>query len=185
MKKTPILGMLVLLISCASAPNLDYYTLDMTPSKARGGGANLVVDRFTVSEKLDRHQIVIQQSPTRVSYYATERWASSVGELVEHKLAAEFGPVDADQRSLIVEGNVVAFEQIDSAAGPVARVGFEITIRDGDSKRYETPLLEKSYEAERPTSDNNVDAVVQALSRAVEEIAAEIAEDAKGLSTHE
>jgi uncharacterized lipoprotein YmbA len=178
MKKIPIVALLVFLISCASAPNLGYYTLDMTPSKARGGGANLVVDRFTVSEKLDRHQIVIQQSPTRVSYYATERWASSVGEMVEHKLAAEFGPVDADRRSLIVEGNIVAFEQIDATAGPVARVGFEITIRDGDSKRYETPLLKKSYEVEQPASDNNVDAVVQALSRAVEEIATQITVDA-------
>jgi len=181
MKKTPILGMLVLLISCASGPTLNYYTVDMTASDATDGTVNLVVDRFTVSEKLDRHQIVIQQSPTRVSYYATDRWASSVGEMVEHKLTAEFGPVDADQRSLIVEGNVVAFEQIDSAAGPVARVGFEITIRDGDSKRYETPLLEKSYEVEQPASDNSVDAMVQALSRAVEEIAAQIAEDAAGL----
>lgn len=181
MKKTPIFGMLVLLISCASAPNLDYYTLDMTASDTSDGTVNLVVDHFRVAEKLDRHQIVIQQSPTRISYYATERWASSVGEMVEHKLAAEFGPVDADQRSLIVEGNVVAFEQIDSSSGPMARVGFEITIRDGESKRYETPLLEKSYEAEEPTSDNNVDAVVQALSRAVEEIAAQIAEDAAGL----
>ena len=177
MKKTPILGMLVLLISCASAPSLNYYTLDMTASDATDGTVNLVVDHFTVSEKLDRHQIVIQQSPTRVSYYAEDSWASSIGEMVEQKLAAEFGPVDGGLKSLIVEGRVVAFEQVDAAAGPMARVGFDITIRDGDSKRYETPLLEKSYEAEESASENNVDAIVQALSRAVEEIAAQIAED--------
>lgn len=181
MKKTLILGMLVLLISCASGPKLNYYTLDMTASDATDGTVNLVVDRFTVSEKLDRHQIVIQQSPTRVSYYATDRWASSVGEMVEHKLTAEFGPASADRKSLIVEGNIVAFEQVDTTAGLVARVGLEITIRDGDSKRYETPLLKKSYEAEKSVPDNSVDAMVQALSRAVEEIAAQIAEDAAGL----
>jgi len=181
MKQIPIVALLVVLVSCASAPNLDYYTLDMTASKASGRTVNLVVDRFSASEMLDRHQIVIQKSPTRVSYYADDRWASSIGEMVEQKLAAEFGPADGTQRSLIVAGKIVAFEQIDTAEGPVARVGFEITIRDGDQKRYEKPLLEKSYQAERAATANSVDAVVQALSRAVEEIAAEITVDAAGL----
>jgi len=181
MKRIPIVALLLVLISCASAPDLNYYTLDMRPSASGGSGANLVVDRFTTAEQFDRHQIVIQQSPTRVSYYAKDRWASSIGEMVEEKLSAEFGSVEAGQRTLIVAGRVTAFEQVDTPAGPKARVGFDIAIRDGDAKRYEMPLLEKSYQVERSAAHNSVDSVVQALSRAVEEIAAEIAEDAAGL----
>ena len=181
MRHLSIVALLFVLTSCASAPSLDYYTIDMTPSGVGGESVNLAVGRFAVSDKLDRHQIVIQESPTRIGYYATDRWASSIGELVGHKLAAEFGPVDGALRSLIVEGRIVAFEQVDTAAGPVAKAGLDVTIREGESMRYEEPLLEKSYVVERPASGNSVDAVVQALSRALEEIAAEIAADAAEL----
>ena len=181
MRHLSIVALLLVLISCASAPSLDYYAVDMTRSAAGGESVNLAVGRFSVSDKLDRHQIVIQESPTRIAYYATDRWASSIGEMVEQKLAAEFGPVDGTLRSLIVEGRILAFEQVDSAAGPVAKASLDVIIREGESKRYEAPLLEKSYTVERPASEDSVDAVVRALSRALEEIAAEIAEDAAGL----
>lgn len=181
MRQLSILALFVVLSSCASAPSLDYYTVDMSPSGAGGASANLAVGRFVVSDKLDRHQIVIQESPTRIAYYATDRWASSIGEMVEQKLAAEFGPVDGARRSLIVDGRIVAFEQVDTAAGPVAKAALDVIVRDGASKRYEAPLLEKSYTVERPASEDSVDAVVRALSRALETIAAEIASDAAGL----
>jgi uncharacterized lipoprotein YmbA len=181
MRRLLIVALGCILLSCASAPNLSYYIIDMTSSGASGGSANLGVGRFVVSNKLDRHQIVIQESPTKIGYYATDRWASNIAEMVEQKLVSEFGPVDGERRSLIVEGRVVALEQIDTAAGPVAKAGLEVVVRDGESKRYEAPLLEKSYEVERPASNNSVDAVVRALSRALEAIAAEIAADAAEL----
>ena len=42
-------------------------------------------------------------------------------------------------------------------------------------------MLEKTYEASLAADDNSVDAVVRALSEAIEDIAAEIAADATGL----
>ena len=101
--------------------------------------------------------------------------------MVEQKLAVEFGPAGDGRRTLMVSGTVVAFEQVDSPSGPQAFVRLEIAIRDGGAKRYEAPLLEKTYEATRAADSNSVDAVVQALSRAIEAIAAEIADDAAGL----
>lgn len=181
MRQLSIVALFVVLTSCTSAPSLDYHTVDMSPSGAGVEPVNLAVGRFVVSDKLDRYQIVIQESPTRIAYYATDRWASTIGEMIEQKLAAEFGPVDGALKSLIVDGRIVAFEQVDTAAGPVAKASLDVTVRDGASKRYEAPLLEKSYTVERPASDNSVDAVVRALSRALEEIAAEIASDAAGL----
>jgi uncharacterized lipoprotein YmbA len=181
MKTLPLVLMLAVVASCASAPDLSYFTIDQSASGMTDDDVNLVVGRFTAAEKLDRHQIVIQETPTRIGYYATDRWASSLGEMVEHKLAVEFGPAQKDRRSLIVEGRIIAFEQVDTPSGPVARVTFEITIREGGSMRYEEPLLEKAYSSEKPAASNSVDAVVQAMSRAVEEIAAAIAADAAGL----
>jgi uncharacterized lipoprotein YmbA len=171
----------LVLASCASTPDLDYYTLDMSSSGSARSDINLEVARFATSERVDRTQIVIQQTPTRIDYYSNERWASSVGEMVEHKLAAEFGPAIDGRRTFIVSGRVIAFEQVDSPSGPLALARLEITIRKGGAKGYETPLLEKTYEASRTADGNSVDAVVQALSRAIETIAAEIATDAAGL----
>lgn len=173
--------LLVFAAGCASSPNLDYYTIDMTPSERVSTDLNLKVDRISTSEKLDRTQIVILQSPTRIDYYSNERWAASVGEMVETKFAAEFGPAVDGRRSLIVSGTVVALEQVDSSSGPLALARLEIVIRDGGAKRFETPLLEKTYEVSRSADSNSVDAVVQALSRALEAIAADIADDAAGL----
>ena len=61
------------------------------------------------------------------------------------------------------------------------KVVLEVAIRSADGKRYETPLLAKTYEATRKADESKVDAVVRALSRATEAIAAEIAADAAGL----
>ena len=173
--------LVLVLSSCASTPDLDYYTLDMSSSGKARTDFNLEVARFAVSERIDRTQIVIQSSPTRIDYYAKDRWASGVGEMVERKLAAEFGPVVEDRRSLIVSGRVIALDQVDSPSGPRALAKLEVEVRDGAAKGYETPLLVKTYEASRAAETDSVDAVVQALSRVVEEIAAEIAVDAAGL----
>jgi len=173
--------LLVVVAGCASTPKLDYYTVDMTASGKASTDLNLVVGHFATSEKLDRTQIVIQQTPTRIDYYRNERWAASVGEMVEHKLVAEFGPAVEGRRELIVSGNVTAFEQVDESSGPRALARFEVAIREGGAKRYETPLLVKTYEASRAADSNNVDAVVRALSRALETIAADIAADADKL----
>jgi ABC-type uncharacterized transport system auxiliary subunit len=176
-----LIAFLVIVVGCASTPNLDYYTVDMNPSGKAVSDLNLEVGHFATAEKLDRTQIVIQQTPTRIDYYSNERWAASVGEMVEHKLIAEFGPEAEGRRGMIVSGRITAFEQVDASSGPQARVRLEVAIREAGAKRYETPLLEKTYEASRAADSNNVDAVVQALSRAIEAIAAEIAEDAAGL----
>ena len=179
--RIPAIALLVVVVGCASTPNLDYYTLDMSPSGKVKADFNLEVDRFAISEKLDRTQILIQYTPTRIDYYATERWAASVGEMVEEKLAVEFGPAVDGRRTLIVSGRVIGFEQVDSSSGPQALARLEIAIREGGAKRFETPLLEKTYEASRAADVNSVDGVVRALSRAIEDIAAEIAADAAGL----
>jgi len=175
------IALMLVLSSCASTPDLDYYTLDMSPSGTVETDLNLEVTRFGISERIDRTQIVIRKSPTRIDYYSKDRWASSLGELVERKLAIEFGPAMDGHRTLRVSGRVIALEQVDSPSGPHALAKLEVAIREREAKGYEPPLLEKTYEATQAADSNSVDAVVQALSRAVEAIAAEIAADAAGL----
>jgi len=173
--------MLLTLLGCASAPDIDYFTLDMTPSGKTENRVNLVVGHFITTEALGRSQILIQASPTRIEYYAIDRWASGVGELVQRKLVAEFGPVVEGRRSFKITGRVLAFEQVDGTLSAEGRVILAVAIRDAEAMSYEEPLLAKTYEVTRNAAGAMPDAVVVELSRALEEIAAEIASDAAKL----
>lgn len=176
-----MVAFLAILASCASAPKMDHYIIDMTPSGRVETAANLDVSGIVVSEKLAQRRIVIQSSPTRVETYATARWATGVREMVEQKLATEFGAPVAGSRNLVLDGMVTAFEQVDGTAGPQARVRLDVEIRDVGSNRSEDPLLAKTYEVVRAAETDSVDAVVRALSRALEDMAVEIAADAAKL----
>jgi ABC-type uncharacterized transport system auxiliary subunit len=178
MRSTPALAAtLCVLCACASAPKIDYYTLSMEPSGGVDPVANLSVERFRTTGALSRSQIMVVASPTRIEYYATDQWAGSLGELVQQKLAAEFGPSVEGRKDLVLSGQVLAFEQVDSPGGLEARVRFDVTVRDAGTPRYEQPLLEKTYEVTRAVAGSGVDAVVAELSRCVEKIAGEIAAD--------
>lgn len=166
---------------CASAPKIDYYTLGMESSGRVDPAVNLSVERLRTIEALGRSQIMVLASPTRVDYYATDQWAGSVGELVQQKLAAEFGPPVDGRRTLVLSGKVLACEQVDRPGGAEARVRLEIVVRDGELPRYRPSLLEKSYSSSRPASSGNPGQVVEELSRCVEDIAAEIARDVSSL----
>ncbi len=166
-----------LLSACASAPKIDYYTLAMEPSGQARPTVNLVVGRLQTTEALGRSQILISTSSTEVDYYATDLWAGSVGELVQQKLAVEFGPPVEGRRTLKVSGTVLAFEQVDVGSGAEGRVKLQIEVRDAAIKQYEKPLLEKTYEVRRSASMPSAAAVVVALSECIEQIAAEIATD--------
>jgi len=177
-RSIPIVVLLVVLASCASAPKLETYTIDMTPSGKTHADVELEVVSFMVAEKLASSRILIQESPTRIDSYATARWISGIGAMVQEKLAVEFGRVDHAESAMVVSGLVSAFEQVGDSEGTVR---LDIEIREQGSNRSEAPLLAKSYSAARQAEGNDADAVVRALSRALEDIAAEIAVDAAKL----
>jgi len=178
MRLTPVLSIVLCVLSgCASAPKIDYYTLGMESSGRARPQANLVVERLRTSEALARSQIMIQVSATRVEYYATDQWAADVGEQIQRKLAAEFGPPVAGRKNLTVLGTVLACEQVDIAGGAEAWMKLAIVIRDPAQARYETPLLEKTYEARLSVPEASAASVVQGLSKCAEQIATKIAND--------
>ena len=182
MRGMPVLSVLLcVLCACASAPKIDFYTLGMESSGGTQPDVNLVVERLRTTEALARSQIMISASATQVEYYASDQWAGSVGETVQQKLTAEFGPFVKDRRTLTVSGTVLACEQVDVAGGAEARMKLGIVIRDPAKPRYEAPLLEKTYEASRSVSEPSSAAVVKGLSQCAERIAAEIAADASTL----
>ena len=182
MRFPPVLSvMLCVLCGCASAPKIDYYTLGMESSGRIVPAVNLSVERLRTTEALSRSQIMVLASPTKIEYYATDHWAGSVGELVQQKLAAEFGQPADGRRTLVISGKVLACEQVDRSGGAEAQVRLDIVVRDAETPRYQPPLLEKSYTSNRPVPGSNPGSVVSELSLCVEDIAAEIAKDVSSL----
>ncbi len=175
-----ILGLLLVPFAggCAHTPEPRYYTLNMTPSGTVHPDCNIEVDRLRPHDALTRTDILVKKSPTQIEYYALDRWAATLSELIPEKLQAEFGDPDPQRRTIAVSGTILAFEQVDRPDGADAHIKLELDLRNEGASRYDTPLLRKLYEVTLPANAAEPAAVVETLSKGLEEIAAEIAADA-------
>lgn len=169
---------LALTAGCATrAPETRFYTLDMRPTGGAVSERPIRVDRLLTAEPLAKRNILIQKSPTEVEYYALDEWAAGVAELVGKKLEAEFGEGDAAIAPLLLYGTVLDFEQVDRAGGADAHARIDIAVRTERASRYDPPLFERVYVAEVPMDRAGPKAAAEALSRAVEQIAALLVAD--------
>jgi len=178
-----ILGSLAAALAggCANSPEPRFYTLDMTPSGTATLDCNVEVERLRPHDALTRVDILVKKTPTQIEYYALDRWAASLSELVPEKLRAEFGDHDPARKTFIVSGEILAFEQVDRDSNAEAHVKLDLSLRDEGSSRYDAPLLRKRYEVSIPAVESHPAAVVEALSKGLETIAREIAADANAV----
>ncbi len=177
MRRATAIGIALLVGACAHVELPRFYTLDMTPSATAGARYNIVVERLRASDALTRNDILIKKSPTEVEYYALDRWVSGLGELVSEKLGAEFGAPKEGLEAIVVSGQITAFEQIDRADGADGHARLALELRAEDAGRYGDPLLKKTYEASVAMNGKGPSEAVKALSRALEQIAAAVAQD--------
>lgn len=164
------------LTACVSVPEGRYYTLDMRGSGDVETGLDVEVGRFHASDALSRPEILIQATPTRIEYYAVDQWASDLAEMVQEKLQREFGPASA-LPAYRIEGDILAFEQMDLEGGAEAHVRLRVRGYDASERRSADAVLRKTYDEVVPAADATAEAVVAALSRALEAVAVQIATD--------
>ncbi|MDX9972122.1 MAG: ABC-type transport auxiliary lipoprotein family protein [FCB group bacterium] len=170
-----------LLAGCRSTPENRFYTLNMAPSGQVKSGLAIDVEPLRTSEALARRDILIKKTPTEVEYYAVDQWAADPGELVTEKLAAEFGHRPDASNRVRVGGQVLGFEQVDTANGAEAHIKLDLTFRKADASRLDEPALKKTYELSLPAQGGGPSSVARALSDGLERLATEIAADANGL----
>jgi uncharacterized lipoprotein YmbA len=163
---------------CAGSPQPRYYTLDMTPSGSVNPECNVAIERLRPHDALTRVDILVMKTPTQIEYYAFDRWAASLSELVSDKLRSEFGGHDPNRETVVVSGDILAFEQVDRDSGADAHIKLDLSFRKEGASRYSPPLLRKRYEISVPAEAARPAAVVEVLSAGLETIAAEIATDA-------
>jgi len=166
---------------CATGPAPRYYTLDMQPTGSARPACNIEIARLRSSEALARNDIMIKKTATEIEYYAAHRWAADPGELVREKLQTEFGRNPEAEKTIVVSGDLLGFEQADVGGGAEARVKLDLEFRSEDAARNGPPILRKTYEATKAAERKTPEAVVEALSRALEDVAAAIVADAGAL----
>lgn len=181
MRRVIAAGIVALAGACAHVETPRYYTLDMTPSGTAPARCNVTVERLRPSDALTRNDILIKKSPTEVEYYALDRWVSGLGELVSEKLGIEFGAPKAERETVVVSGQITAFEQVDTGEGAEGHARLALEVRAEKDGRYGEPLLKKTYDTSVRMERAGPAAAVHALSRALEQIAAGLAADIDGI----
>lgn len=161
------------LAGCASVPQFRYYTIDMQQGATLDPPARLTGVSFKVNEALAKPEILIRTSPTQIEYYALDRWASSLEEQLAEKFKTEFAGASGDRPPVNVTGRLMAFEQVDTSAGPEVRIKLDIRA-EGNPGDFG---LQKLYTASRPITGTGAAGAVEMLSRATEEIAAQFSAD--------
>jgi uncharacterized lipoprotein YmbA len=170
-----LLAALALAPGCATTPpEYRYYTLDMQPRANVTAPVRLASVRIEVNEALQQPAIMIRTSPTRVEYYALDRWASGLQEQIAEKLKIEFANPVPDAPLIQINARLMSCEQVDTPDGPQVRIKLEV--QSGDA-------FQKIYTQTGPASAPNAAAAVEALSRATEAIATELAADLRGVVT--
>lgn len=170
----------VALTGCVSTPNYRYYTLDMRQGANLGAPVWIEDVRLEMSDSLSRPAIMIRTSPTEIVYYALDRWASGLQSQIGEKLKTEFAPSNQARYTARIDGALMAFEQVDAPPGADVHLKAELTttIREKDTILGE---ITRIYDVREHAAAANPDAVVQALSKATEQLAAALSEDMRGI----
>ncbi len=168
-----------LLSGCASAPQYRYYTIDMKPSAELAPPVRIEGVRiFPINQALRGPEIMIRTSPTQIEYYAMDRWASGLDEQIAEKINTEFASASSDLEIFNITATLMAFEQVDTPAGPEVLVKLDANIQSSFRAPGQKPIsLRKLYVITRPAAAPGAAAAVEALSRATEAIASEMAAD--------
>ncbi|MBI4557075.1 MAG: membrane integrity-associated transporter subunit PqiC [Candidatus Hydrogenedentes bacterium] len=181
MKRVWVLLGLVAFSGCVTAKPPRYYTLDMRPSGTVAPPCKVVFERLAPAESLARREILIKKSPTEIEYYALDRWAADLGELVLEKLASELAKPRDLSKTLVVSGTILSFEQVDISSGAEAHIKLALDFRAPNASRHQAPAFAKVYELNTPMSSATPADASLALSQGLVRLAAEIATDLERL----
>jgi ABC-type uncharacterized transport system auxiliary subunit len=178
MQKIAVIYLAVAMMTgCASVPESSLYTLDMQSSREAEPRFGFVDVRLRPSNAVGRPEIVIKPSPTRLEYYALHKWAGDLGALVNEKVQSELGQNPDSPYRAAVSGTILAFEQVDTAAGADVHIKLDVELQAGRTLKPGRATARRMYEVTLPAADATPAAVVEALSRGVEKIAGEIEQD--------
>lgn len=174
--KTAITLVAVIACGCAST-SVRYLTLNMDPSGTMPDSGSVVVEDIELSDSLRRPELLVQAQQNEIEYYGDAHWVSSLTELVMEKLEAEFGvAADASQPARL-SAKIWKFGEDETAETRCGRVKLSASVWPAGSSLRDDPGWTKIYEECVPIEGADVSNVAEALSKGLEVIALQIAND--------
>jgi ABC-type uncharacterized transport system auxiliary subunit len=167
---------------CASVPKTHFYTLaNVAPSVTAGAdsaGPLIRIERLAVAEPYAGRRIVYRPKPMEVAFWELRRWAEPPDKMITAAVAARLAasgmfrgvdtfPYSWDEADLILRGAVLAFEEVDRGDEWYGHVKLFFELIDAGSRRT---LWSSKMEAEKKAAARTPDALVEALTAALDEI---------------
>jgi uncharacterized lipoprotein YmbA len=174
------------LVACASAPMENYYTLAaLVPERQAAGpalsDASVTVIATGLVETVDRPQLVLRVSETRVQILEQQRWAeplkAAIPRVVAANLARELGSARVTSQSRAPPGDsayrvALDVQRFDSTPGEGAAIDVAWSIRrmEGNAETRGRSSVKES------AAGPGYEALVAAHSRALAAVSGEIAQ---------
>lgn len=181
----PTIAILIML-GCGSVPKVRYYTLGDVASAARAGGDTtrplLRVERLSVAQPYDGRRIVYRPAPNEVAFWDFRQWAGPPSKMITSRVAElldrsglfediDTFPYSWKDADLVLKGAVLAFEEVDRENEWYGRIKLFLELRSRETGRT---LWSSKIEVEKKASGRNPEALVLALSEALDEAVARV-----------
>lgn len=201
MRSLALLALAVMLSACTLLPQSDPATLHLLPASSldRADGppleARMRVDTPQASALLSGARILVMPEPNRLQAYAGARWSDRTPLLLRDRLVEgmrdrgrlsahdDNSPLGADVAlvSDLRAFQSVYYQDVDQGLEqglPVAVIRLDVTLVEETQHRL---LAERRFEAREPSSETDVQQVVEAFGRAADALTREIAEWSEGV----
>ena len=165
-----------MLCGCAST-SVRYLTLNMDPSGTIPDSSYVVVESIELSDALRRPELLVQAQKNEIEYYSDAHWVSSLTELVTEKLEAEFSAASSGNQPVRIRAKIWKFGEDETAEPHCGRVKLAASAWQAGSSLRDDPNWSNTYEECVPIEGPDVSNVAEALSKGLEVIALQIAND--------
>jgi ABC-type uncharacterized transport system auxiliary subunit len=190
-KIAALLIFLLLWCGCGKPPMLvKKYMLEYPPPvvQVTPSEENLRVEKFAVAQAFNTTAMVYRTGPYKSDTYNYSRWQVNPGYLITDFLTRDLRnsrifkavlPADSPTKArFVLEGGVEKIEEIDRPDAWMASLVLNITLLDTSREEItKRVLFQKNYQAEEALTEKTPGGLAQAMSRALEQLSAQIIAD--------
>lgn len=186
---------IISLVACSlggkPAVMVEQYALEYPPPTMQNMSpidAVIRLERFSVAQIFNHVKMIYRQKPYQYNDYAYHRWRANPGDMVGDSMLRDlraagifksvFSYRDLENVSLLLKGGVGEFYESDEKDGRKAILSVHITLMDTTQKELTKQIIfQKNYRYEEPVTEQTVQGLARAMSRAAEKLSGQVITD--------